>query len=103
MQQIDTAAKNFSWLYLAAMEVIKMRIDKYLKVSRLIKRRTVAAEACSAGKIFVNGKEAKPGAEVKIGDIIEINMGARIIKAEILALNESTKKEDASLMYKIVN
>lgn len=80
-----------------------MRIDKYLKVSRLIKRRTVAAEACSAGKILVGGKAAKPGLEVKIGDVIEINMGAKTIKAEVTSLSESVKKEDAPLMYKIIS
>ncbi len=85
------------------MEVKKLRIDKFLKVSRLIKRRTVAAEACSAGKVLVGGKAAKPGLEVKLGDIIEINMGAKTIKAEVISLNESVKKEDAALMYKIVN
>ncbi len=83
--------------------VMKLRIDKFLKVSRLIKRRTVAAEACSAGKVLVGGKEAKPGLDVKLGDIIEINMGAKTIKAEVISLNESVKKEDAALMYKIVN
>lgn len=80
-----------------------MRIDKYLKVSRLIKRRTVAAQACSAGKVLVNGKSAKPGCEVKTGDIIELHMGARVIKAKVLSLTESVKKEDAPLMYKIVD
>ncbi len=80
-----------------------MRIDKYLKVSRLIKRRTVAAQACTAGKVLVGGKPVKPGCEVKVGDIIELHMGTRIIKAEIVSLSESVKKEDAPLMYKIIS
>lgn len=78
----------------------EMRIDKYLKVSRIIKRRTVAAEACDAQRVMINGKVAKPGADVKIGDIVEIVFGERTVKIEVLALTESTKKEDAANMYK---
>ena len=77
-----------------------MRIDKYLKVSRLIKRRTLAAEAAAAGKVSVNGNVVKPAYSVKIGDIIEITLGHSTTKVEVTALKDSTKKEDASLMYK---
>lgn len=76
-----------------------MRLDKYLKVSRLIKRRTVANEACDAGKVLVNGKTARASYDVKIGDVIEITMGARVVKIKVTAVNEVIKKEDASSMY----
>jgi len=79
-----------------------MRLDKFLKVSRLIKRRTVAKEACEGEKIYLNGKIAKPGAEVKIGDIIEIVFGDRRIKAEVLNINEKAAKDEAKEMYKIL-
>lgn len=77
-----------------------MRVDKFLKVSRIIKRRTIANEACDAGRVTINGKLVKAGADVKIGDIIEIKFGSRTTKIEVLSLNEATKKEDASGMYK---
>ena len=79
-----------------------MRLDKFLKVSRLIKRRTVANDACDAGKIVVGGKEARASYAVKMGDIIEINMGARPLKVEVLELKESVRKEDAPLMYRVI-
>lgn len=79
-----------------------MRLDKFLKVSRLIKRRTVAKEACEGEKIYLNGKIAKPGAEVKIGDTIEIVFGDRRIKAEVLNINEKAAKDEAKEMYKII-
>ncbi len=79
-----------------------MRLDKYLKVSRIIKRRTVANEACDAGRVTVNGKIARASYDVKIGDIIEIALGNHPIKAEVLSINEYAKKEDAGLMYKII-
>ena len=77
-----------------------MRIDKFLKVSRLIKRRTVAAEACDAGRVLVNGKEAKPSSKVAPGDILEIRFGDKVFKAEVLELKDTTKKEEAATMYK---
>ena len=77
-----------------------MRLDKYLKVSRIIKRRTLATEAATAGRITVNGKVAKPSQEVKPGDILEVRFGSNTLKVEVLTLKESVKKEDASLMYK---
>ncbi len=76
-----------------------MRVDKFLKVSRIIKRRSVANEACDAGRVLINGKVAKAGSEVKIGDVIEIQFGSRSTKIEVLDLKESTKKEDAGGMY----
>ncbi len=79
-----------------------MRIDKYLKVSRLIKRRTVANEACDAGRVSINGKPAKASAEVKIGDIIEIGFGEKSVKAEVTAITETTKKEAAKEMFRLL-
>ena len=77
-----------------------MRVDKFLKVSRIIKRRTIANEACDAGRVTINGKVVKAGADVKIGDIIEIKFGNHTTKIEVLSLTESVKKEDAASMYK---
>lgn len=79
-----------------------MRLDKYLKVSRIIKRRTVANEACDAGRVLVNDKVAKAGLEVKEGDIIEIRFGNNTTKVQVLSVKESVRKEDAGLMYKSV-
>ncbi len=79
-----------------------MRLDKYLKVSRLIKRRTVANEACDAEKVTVNGKVARASYDVKIGDIIEINIGAKPLKVRVLDVKEFTKKEDAGALYEVV-
>ncbi len=76
-----------------------MRLDKYLKVSRLIKRRTVANEACDAGKITVNGKIARASYDVKIGDIIEITLGSRSIRVKVTEVKEVVRKEDAAAMY----
>lgn len=80
-----------------------MRIDKYLKVSRLIKRRTIANEACDAGRISVNGKLVKASYDVKEGDVLEIKMGERITKVEVLDVKEHVLKNDASLLYKVLN
>ena len=79
-----------------------MRLDKYLKVSRIIKRRTVASEACDQGKVTVNGKVAKPSTTVKEGDILEITFGERTLKAEILSIAEHVLKGDAQGMYKVL-
>ena len=79
-----------------------MRLDKYLKVSRLIKRRTVATEACAAGKVSVNGKVAKPSHDVKIGDTLEITFGEKIIRLQVLSIQEVVRKEDADSMYKVL-
>ena len=77
-----------------------MRLDKYLKVSRLIKRRTVANEACNAGRIQVNGRVVKAGYEVKNGDVIAIAMGARTVRVEVLQVAEAVRKDDAAAMYR---
>ncbi len=77
-----------------------MRLDKYLKVSRLIKRRTVANEACDAGRVTINGKTAKAGSQVAVGDVIEISFGDKTVKAEVLAVAETVRKEEASELFR---
>ena len=79
-----------------------MRLDKYLKVSRLIKRRTVANEACDNGRIIVNGRVVKASYDVKLGDKIEISMGTRTVTVEVLQVAENVRKDDAAGMYKEV-
>lgn len=77
-----------------------MRLDKFLKVSRLIKRRTVANEACDAGRVLVNGKAARASLPVKAGDVIEIRFGTSSVKAEVLDVQETVKKDDARELYR---
>lgn len=77
-----------------------MRLDKYLKVSRLIKRRTVANEACDNGRISVNGRVVKASYEVKVGDKLEISMGPRTVAVEVVQVADNVKKDDAGMMYK---
>ena len=77
-----------------------MRLDKFLKVSRLIKRRAIANEACDAGRVIVNGKPAKASAAVKTGDIIEIGFGTKTVKVEVLDVQETVKKDDAKELYR---
>ena len=79
-----------------------MRLDKYLKVSRIIKRRTVAKEACDGGRVTINGKVAKAGAEVKEGDIMEIRFGNRVGRYQITDVKEVVRKENAAEMYKVL-
>lgn len=79
-----------------------MRLDKYLKVSRIIKRRTVANEACDHSKVFVNGKAAKPSAEVKEGDVLELRFGERVLKVEVLSVAEHAAKSDAAALYRVL-
>lgn len=79
-----------------------MRLDKYLKVSRLIKRRTVANEACDNARVNVNGRPAKASYDVKIGDIIELQFGARTVRVEVLQVADNVRKDDAAAMYKEV-
>ena len=79
-----------------------MRLDKYLKVSRLIKRRTIANEACDNGRISVNGRVVKASYEVTVGDTIEITMGPRTVAVEVLLVAETVRKDDACAMYKEV-
>lgn len=77
-----------------------MRLDKYLKVSRLIKRRTVANEACDAGCVSVNGRQARASLEVKPGDVIELALGSRTTKVEVVSVTENARKDEAPAMYK---
>lgn len=77
-----------------------MRLDKYLKVSRLIKRRTVANEACDGGRVAINGTPAKASREVKPGDVIEIRFGERVTKVEVVSISENATKADAPAMYR---
>lgn len=79
-----------------------MRLDKYLKVSRIIKRRTIANEACDAGRVTVNGKVARASYDVKVDDIIEISFGTRNVKVAVVSVNETVRKDDAALLYKII-
>lgn len=80
-----------------------MRLDKYLKNSRLIKRRTIANEACDAGKVMVNGKAARASYDVKVDDVIEIQMGARPVRVRVLVVSEHATKADAAQMYMVEN
>lgn len=79
-----------------------MRLDKYLKVSRLIKRRTVANEACDAGRVMINDKVAKAGTEVKPGDIIEIAFGNKPVKVKVTSVQETVRKDEAKDMYEVI-
>lgn len=79
-----------------------MRLDKYLKISRLIKRRTVANEACDAGRVLVNGKAARASYDVKVGDVLEITLGERVLKAKVLSVTEYAKKDEAAALYQII-
>ncbi|MCR5277916.1 MAG: RNA-binding S4 domain-containing protein [Lachnospiraceae bacterium] len=79
-----------------------MRLDKYLKVSRIIKRRTVANDACDAARVTINGRPAKASAQVKEGDILEIMFGTNPLKVEVLSVKETVKKEEAKEMYKVL-
>ncbi len=80
-----------------------MRLDKYLKVSRLIKRRTVAKEACDGGRVSLNGRQAKAGTEVNPGDVLEIRFGNRLGRYEVVAIQETVRKELAGEMYRVLN
>ncbi len=79
-----------------------MRLDKYLKVSRIIKRRTVANDACDADRVTINGRPAKASAQVKEGDVLEIMFGTNPLKVEVLSVKETVKKEEAKEMYKVL-
>lgn len=80
-----------------------MRLDKYLKVSRLIKRRTVANEACDAGRVFINDKPAKASTNVKVGDIIAVSFGNKEVKVEVLDVSETVRKEEAKELFKYLS
>lgn len=77
-----------------------MRLDKFLKVSRLIKRRTVANEACDAGRVLINDRPAKASAQVKAGDVLEIQFGSKAVRVEVLNVQETVKKEEAQELYR---
>ena len=79
-----------------------MRIDKFLKVSRILKRRAVAQEACSEDKVVINGKPAKPSAKVKLGDIVEVHYATGVLKFKIVNIKETVKKEEASSLYEVI-
>lgn len=79
-----------------------MRIDKFLKVSRVIKRRTVAQEACDGGRIEINGKAVKPAKEVKIGDVVAVSFGNNTLRFEVLSVDEKQTKQSAETMYRII-
>lgn len=79
-----------------------MRIDKFLKVSRILKRRTVAQEACGEDKVFINGKAVKPAAKVKVGDVVEIVYTSGTLKFRVLEIKEFVKKEEASALYEVL-
>ena len=80
-----------------------MLLDKYLKVSRLIKRRTVANEACDAGKVLVNDKPARASYEVKVDDVITLSLGARQLRAQVVSIQETVAKNDAALLYRVLS
>lgn len=80
-----------------------MRLDKYLKVSRLIKRRTVANEACDAGKVLVNDKPARASYDVKIDDVIHLDLGVRQLRVQVVSIQETVGKNDAALLYKVLS
>ncbi len=80
-----------------------MRLDKYLKVARIIKRRTVANEACDASHVLVNGKAAKASYDVRVGDVIEVGFGSRVMRVRVLDIKDSTKKADAADMYEVIS
>jgi S4 RNA-binding domain protein len=84
-------------------ETNSMRLDKYLKVSRLIKRRTVSNEACDGGRVTVNGKVARASYDVKVGDVIALHFGERVLAVEVLDVSETAGKSEASLLYREVN
>ena len=87
-------------MYMVEEEVTDLRLDKYLKVSRLIKRRTVANEACDAGRVMINGRPAKASADIKPGDTIAISFGNKEVKVEVLSVQETVRKEEAKEMFR---
>ena len=95
----DSGSAKQSW---ESEQEEEMRLDKYLKVSRLIKRRTIANEACDAGRVTVNDKVAKASQDVKVGDVIAIRFGDKTVKAEVLLVQETVRKEDAKEMFRYI-
>ncbi len=96
---------HFLWAfqYEIRKDSMNMRLDKFLKVSRIIKRRTVANEACAGGRVSINGKTAKPGAEVHPGDVLSIRFGERVGTYEVLSLTETVRKNEANTMYRVLS
>lgn len=94
--------KTVPFVFIKQKEGGNLRLDKYLKVSRIIKRRTVANDACDGGRVKINGVTAKASYEVKEGDIIELSLGQKAVKAQILSISEHALKADAAGMYKII-
>ena len=92
--------REFASKLFVMLRRLTMRLDKFLKVSRLIKRRTVANEACDAGRVLVNGAVAKASVKVKIGDVIEIQFGTKTVKVEVLDIQDTTKKEEAKDLFR---
>ncbi len=80
-----------------------MRIDKFLKISRILKRRTVAQDACNGGKVEVNGKTVKPSHTLKVGDIVTVTLGSNSLSFRVLSLKETVKKDEAGLLYEVIN
>ena len=101
-QRLPGVAIRLATLFLFRKGGFPMRLDKYLKVSRIIKRRTVANEVCDAKRVQVNGKVARASYDVKVGDVLEIQMGEHQLRAKVLAVNEHVTKADASAMYEII-
>lgn len=99
--KIMSDENNVRWKSVCGME-IRMRLDKYLKVSRLIKRRTVANDACDAGRVMINGKVAKASTDVKAGDVIEIEFGNRNVKVRVKEVKDTIHKEDAAEMFEYI-
>jgi len=100
--EIRRVISSESHIFTEKIEVY-MRIDKFLKVSRVLKRRTVAREACDGGKIVVNGKEVKPSYRVKIGDIVELVYATGTLKIRVLDIKETVKKDEASSLFEVVS
>jgi ribosomal 50S subunit-recycling heat shock protein len=101
--QSDNSRRNLkNWFLLLFLGGKNMRLDKYLKVSRLIKRRTVANEACDAGRVLVNDKPAKASVQVKTGDTVEIQFGSRNVKVEVLEVKETVKKDEVESMFRYI-
>ena len=100
MVQLTKSVKECTMVIIKDKEVVNMRLDKYLKVSRLIKRRTVANEACDNGRVMINDRVAKASSEVKAGDTITISFGNKEVKVEVLSVAETVKKEEAAELFK---
>lgn len=97
IKTLERVSKNY--YYIIRGMIKNMRLDKYLKVSRIIKRRTVANEACDSGRVMLNDKVARASAEVKVGDVIEIAFGTKAVKVKVTSVQDAIRKEDAKEMF----